>query len=66
MGDTLRVACVQLSAGAEKGANLATAERLVYGRSFVCDPWGTPLGELPDGDGVAVAELDASRKPTLA
>ena len=29
MDDTLRVACVQLSAGAEKGANLATAERLV-------------------------------------
>ena len=29
MGDTLRLACVQLSAGADKAANLATAERLV-------------------------------------
>jgi predicted amidohydrolase len=29
MGDTLRVACVQLTAGAEKAANLERAERLV-------------------------------------
>jgi predicted amidohydrolase len=29
MADTLRVACVQLCAGADKAANLVTAERLV-------------------------------------
>jgi predicted amidohydrolase len=76
MRDTLRVACAQLSAGAEKGANIATAERLVaraaaegaevperpsYGHSLACDPWGTVLGELPDGEGVVVADLDRRR-----
>jgi deaminated glutathione amidase len=32
-----------------------------YGHSLACDPWGTVLGELPDGEGVVVAELDRVR-----
>ncbi len=32
-----------------------------YGRSMVIDPWGTILAEAPDGEGVAVADLDFAR-----
>jgi predicted amidohydrolase len=30
-----------------------------YGRSMVVDPWGVVLSQVPDGDGIALAELDA-------
>lgn len=29
-----------------------------YGRSMIIDPWGTVLAQVPDGEGVAVADLD--------
>jgi predicted amidohydrolase len=29
-----------------------------YGRSMIVDPWGVPLAVAPDGEAVAVAELD--------
>jgi deaminated glutathione amidase len=29
-----------------------------YGRSMIIDPWGVPLAVAPDGNGVALAELD--------
>ena len=32
-----------------------------YGRSMVVDPWGTVLAQAPDGEGVAVADLDFAR-----
>jgi predicted amidohydrolase len=32
-----------------------------YGRSMVVDPWGVVLSQVPDGDGVAVADLDTGR-----
>ncbi len=32
--------------------------RLTYGHALIADPWGTVLSECPDGEGVAVAELD--------
>jgi predicted amidohydrolase len=32
--------------------------RQTYGHSLIVDPWGTVLAECPDGEGVAVAELD--------
>ncbi len=35
--------------------------RSCYGRSMVVDPWGTVLAQVPDGVGVAVADLDLDR-----
>ena len=32
-----------------------------YGRSMVIDPWGLVLAQAPDEDGIALAELDATR-----
>jgi predicted amidohydrolase len=31
-----------------------------YGHSMIVDPWGTVIAEVPDGEGVAVAELDGA------
>ena len=64
MGDRLRVACVQLSADAEKGTNLATAERLVAraaeeGAELVVLPekWNGVAGSS-DGIGALAEALD--------
>ncbi len=38
-----------------------SSRRRSYGRSLIVDPWGTVLAGVPDGGGVAWAELDASR-----
>ncbi|MCS6911932.1 MAG: carbon-nitrogen hydrolase family protein [Myxococcales bacterium] len=35
--------------------------RTSYGHSLIVDPWGTVLVDCPDGEGVAVAELDMGR-----
>ena len=32
-----------------------------YGHSMIIDPWGTVLAQAPDGEGVAVADLDFDR-----
>ncbi len=32
-----------------------------YGRSVIVDPWGVVLAQVPDGEGVAVADLDMTR-----
>lgn len=32
-----------------------------YGRSMIVDPWGVLLAQVPDGPGLAVAELDMGR-----
>lgn len=32
--------------------------RRSYGHSLIIDPWGRTLAELPDGDGVVVAQID--------
>jgi predicted amidohydrolase len=32
--------------------------RQTYGHSLIVDPWGTVLADCPDGEGVAMAELD--------
>ena len=32
-----------------------------YGRSIIVDPWGVVLAQVPDGEGVAVADLDMMR-----
>ncbi|HEY0988153.1 MAG TPA: nitrilase-related carbon-nitrogen hydrolase, partial [Kofleriaceae bacterium] len=35
-------------------------KRESYGHSLIVDPWGTVVGELPDGDGVVLATLDGA------
>jgi deaminated glutathione amidase len=35
-----------------------SAARESFGHTIIIDPWGTVLAELPEGDGVAVAEID--------
>lgn len=35
--------------------------RASYGRSMIVDAWGTVLATVPDGEGVAVADLDFAR-----
>lgn len=37
------------------------AKRESYGHTLIFDPWGETLAELPDGDGVATAEIDMKR-----
>lgn len=39
-----------------------TSKLTTYGRSMIVDPWGTPLTQVPDGEGVAVAEIDPDRQ----
>lgn len=43
-------------AAAQQGRHGPT--RQTYGHSLIADPWGTVLCECPEGEGVAVAELD--------
>jgi deaminated glutathione amidase len=35
-----------------------SARRSTYGRSMIIDPWGLVLARVPDGEGMALAELD--------
>jgi predicted amidohydrolase len=35
--------------------------RRTFGHSMIVDPWGTVLGQLPEGEGVVLADLDAAR-----
>ena len=35
--------------------------RRTFGHSMIIDPWGEVLGELPEGEGVVIAPLDAAR-----
>lgn len=35
--------------------------RQTYGHALIVDPWGTVIAECPDGEGVAIAELDPAR-----
>jgi nitrilase len=35
--------------------------RRSFGRALIADPWGTVLCTVPDGEGVALAELDFAR-----
>jgi predicted amidohydrolase len=39
--------------------------RASHGQAMIVDPWGTILAQVPDGEGVAVAELDFERLARL-
>ncbi|WFE57567.1 carbon-nitrogen hydrolase family protein [Micromonospora sp. WMMD712] len=39
--------------------------RTCFGRSMVVDPWGTVLGQVPDGTGLTVVDLDLDRLRTI-
>ena len=39
--------------------------RASHGHAMVVDPWGAVLAQVPDGEGVAVAELDFDRQDRL-
>ena len=39
--------------------------RASHGQAMIVDPWGTVLAQVPDGEGVALAELDFSRQERL-
>lgn len=40
-------------------------QRVTYGHSLIVDPWGVPLAEAADGEGVILAELDLNRQSEL-
>lgn len=46
-------------APAQWGAN--SEKRRTYGRSMIIDPWGTVVAQVPDGQTVAVTEIDLER-----
>ena len=39
--------------------------RASHGQAMIVDPWGTVLAQVPDGEGVALAELDFARLERL-
>ncbi|HVR70575.1 MAG TPA: carbon-nitrogen hydrolase family protein [Vicinamibacteria bacterium] len=39
--------------------------RASHGHAMIVDPWGTVLAQVPDGEGVALAELDFERQERL-
>lgn len=49
-----------IAAPATFGRHLDAAgePRLTYGRSLLCDPWGTIVAQVPDGTGWATARID--------
>jgi predicted amidohydrolase len=38
-----------------------SASRSTYGHAMIVDPWGTIVAECPDGEGIAIAEIDLGR-----
>jgi predicted amidohydrolase len=39
--------------------------RASHGHAMIVDPWGTVVAQVPDGEGVALAELDFARQDRL-
>ena len=44
-----------------KSRTVAPGADTTYGHALIADAWGTVLAECADGEGVAVAEIDAAR-----
>jgi predicted amidohydrolase len=54
---------VYVVAAAQTGAH--GRGRASYGHAMIVDPWGSVLAQVPDGEGVALAELDFERQDRL-
>jgi predicted amidohydrolase len=54
---------VYVVAAAQQGRH--DEKRVTFGHSLIVDPWGTVIADCPDGEGVAVAELDFARQDQL-
>ncbi len=52
--------CWVIAAG-QYGAHDDDGLRESYGHSMIVDPWGQVVGMCPDGEGLALAEIDPSR-----
>jgi predicted amidohydrolase len=39
--------------------------RSTYGHAMIVDPWGTIVAECPDGEGIALAEVDLARERAI-
>ncbi len=50
-------------APAQQGRHNPT--RQSYGHSLIIDPWGTVLADCPDGEGVALAEIDLAAQDRI-
>jgi nitrilase len=46
-------------------AGLHGGGRSSHGHAMIVDPWGSVLAQVPDGEGIAVAELDFDRQDRL-
>ena len=46
-------------------AGLHGKGRASYGHAMIVDPWGAVLAQVPEGEGVAIAELDFDRQDRL-
>ena len=54
---------VYVLAAAQNGRH--DGNRQTFGHSLIADPWGTVLAEIPDGEGVAIAEIDLERRERI-
>jgi len=39
--------------------------RISHGHAMIVDPWGTVIAQVPDGEGIALAEMDFDRQDRL-
>lgn len=51
-------------AAAQHGTHPET-KRTTYGKSLIVDPWGDVLAQAPEGQGLALAELDFARQDAV-
>lgn len=50
-------------AAAQQGRH--SPNRMTYGHALIVDPWGTVLADCPDGEGIALAEIDLAAQDRI-